>query len=124
MTALYQGGGSPRRDARPRRRARFEARLVEAADPRLGEPTFNVSKLAEGLEMSVRTLQLRMQKLALPTPATWLRGRRLERGRRLLEDHAYETVGEVAAAVGMSPSYFSRAFRVHAGVCPSELLKC
>jgi len=104
------------------RRSRFESNLVEAAEPHLGTLAFNVQRLARVLGMSVRTLQLRMRKLELPTPASWLRALRLERARMLLRIQAYDTVGEVAAAVGMSPSHFSRAFSAHTGLRPSALI--
>ena len=119
---------SPRHPARwrasTRQKARFEARLARAADPRLGEASFNVGRLAEALGMSVRTLQLRMQKLDLPTPVVWLLNHRLAHARLLLDEQAFETVAEVARAVGLSPSYFSRAFTAHTGTPPSELLRC
>ena len=100
----------------------FEVRLAEVADPRLSETAFNAGRLSKAMAMSPRTLQLRMKQLELPTPASWLRTLRLERGRELIASRAVETVGEAAAAVGMSPSYFSRAFTAHTGASPSEAL--
>jgi AraC-like DNA-binding protein len=55
-------------------------------------------------------------------PSDWLRQRRLKRAHALLEARAFRTVGEVAAAVGLSRSYFGRAYRATYGCSPSEAL--
>jgi AraC-like DNA-binding protein len=70
--------------------------------------------------MSVRTLQTRMNELELATPAAFILEARLREAQRMLRVGTYSTVGEVAAAVGLSRSYFSRAYRAWAGRPPGE----
>lgn len=94
--------------------------LEAAASSRLSEPNFRVAELAKQLGMSARTLQQRMQDNDLPAPGAWLRALRIERAAAMLSSGEHATVGEIAAAVGMSPSYFSRAYRAHTGHPPRE----
>lgn len=98
----------------------FEARLRELAAPRLAQEGFNANALARLAAMSPRTLQLHMRKHALPTPAAWLRGMRLARAQALLKSGQCSTVGEVAAEVGLSRSYFCRLYHAQLGHPPGE----
>lgn len=45
------------------------------------------------------------------SPAAFLLVRRLARAKELIEERRFETVAEVAGAVGLSPGYFSRRYR-------------
>lgn len=77
--------------------------------------------MAAVVAMSRRTLTERMRALGLDPPGLWLRHRRLDAAEAMLRRGDYDTVGEVAAAVGMSRSYFTRAFRARTGVSPGSL---
>jgi transcriptional regulator GlxA family with amidase domain len=70
--------------------------------------------------MSTRSLQIKMQALDLPVPVEWLRTRRLETAAGLLRSGMYSSIGKVADAVGMSHSYFSRAYLAHTGRSPRD----
>ena len=94
--------------------------LTEATEPQLSNVAFKVAALARAVAMSPRTLQAHMQKHGLPRPAEWLRTHRLERGAELLRSGRFSTVGEVAAAVGMSRAYFSRTYAAHTGHPPTH----
>jgi signal transduction histidine kinase/DNA-binding response OmpR family regulator/ligand-binding sensor domain-containing protein len=98
-------------------------RLQRAAREGLSDPDFGVAQLARACAMSDRTLRRELHRLAGMPPATWLRERRLIHARELLEAGTYRTVGELAAAVGMSRSYFSRAYHAWAGRAPGEELR-
>ena len=98
------------------------ARLEGLADEHLSDDRFGVSALAKQAGMSTRTLHRELHRLASEPPSDWLRGRRLQRAHALLEARAFRTVGEVAAAVGLSRSYFGRAYRVAYGCSPSDVL--
>lgn len=99
------------------------ARLQRVAGERLPDPDFGVAQLARASAMSERTLRRELRRIAGTSPAAWLRERRLLQARGLLERRAFRTVGEVAAAVGMSRSYFSRAYTAWAGHAPGDLLR-
>ena len=101
----------------------LRSRLEQLADERLCDPDFGVAELAKAAAMSERTLRREVHRLASVPPGTWLRERRLEAARRLMEARARRTVGEVAAAVGLSRSYFSRAWTAWAGSPPGESLE-
>ncbi len=95
-------------------------RLESLADSRLSDPEFGVGALARAAGMSERTLRRETSRLLSMSPASWLRERRLLAAQRLLAVGTYRTVGEVAAAVGLSRSYFSRAYTAWAGHPPSS----
>ena len=97
--------------------------LAAVAGPRLGERSFGAGALAKAMAMSPRTLQLKMQADGLPTPREWLRSVRIAKGRALLEAGEHGTVADVAEAVGMTRSYFSRVIRAATGQSPGELLQ-
>lgn len=105
------------------RAAALRARLIRVTDPNLADPEFNVGALARAAGMSPRTLQAHMQEAELPPPVEWLRVRRLEHAAQLLQSGALAGVAEVAAAVGMSRSYFSRAYAAHTGRAPTDDLR-
>ena len=98
------------------------ARLEALADERLEDAAFGVAELAKAAALSARTLRRELHRLAGEAPSDWLRQRRLLRAHALLEARAFRTVGEVAAAVGLSRSYFGRAYRAMHGCAPSEVL--
>lgn len=88
-------------------RERLEACLAE----QLADPAFDVVSLARHLCYSARQLQRRVREHFGLSPSALILRRRLERGRSLLREGKYETMAEVAHAVGLSPGYFSRRFR-------------
>ncbi len=98
-------------------------RIETTADAHLDSPEFGVAQLARAAAMSERTLRRELHRIAGTSPATWLRERRLVRARQLLGAGRFRTVGEVAAEVGMSRSYFSRAYHAWAGRAPGEDLR-
>jgi len=110
-------------DARPEWATELLAKMREHVDQHIDLPTLDTDSLAHAVGMSRRTLADRMRALGLPAPAAWIRERRLSQAEVLLKRGTFETVGEVAAAVGMSRSYFSRLFRARSGVAPGAMLK-
>lgn len=91
---------------------------------RLADETFDVAKLAEELAMSERTLRRRVRDAADMSPVEYLRRQRLERAREYLENASFQTVAEVARAVGInSPGYFSRIYREAYDQSPRDVLK-
>jgi signal transduction histidine kinase/DNA-binding NarL/FixJ family response regulator len=98
----------------------FLRRLTAIADAHLSDPAFGTSQLARKAALSPRQLLRRVQDSTGQSTAVWLRDRRLKRARELMQRGEVETVGEAAAAVGMSRAYFSRVYSDWAGHAPSE----
>jgi len=100
--------------------AAFRTQLEEVTAAGLSDSSFKVPQLARRMGVSKTTLQRRMAELDLPSPGAWLQTARLERARTHLQDGDFRTVGEVAAAVGLSRAYFTRAYRAWAGHPPGQ----
>lgn len=111
---------TPERPAPSTASIAFVAALETAADARLGDETLDVAALATAVAMSRRTLTERMRGLSMDPPGLWLRHRRLDAAEAMLRRGDFATVGEVAAAVGMSRAYFTRAYRARTGVAPGS----
>lgn len=80
----------------------------------------NVAGLAREFYMSESTLLRQLKRLTGLTPTQYIQEIRLATARQLLENHAAESVAQVAAKVGYSDSRaFSRTFRVRFGKLPS-----
>lgn len=102
----------PRREARPDAadqawREKLEACVAE----NLADAGFDVEALAKRLGHSSRQLRRRVLAVLGVAPAALLMQRRLERAHELIEARRFSMVAEVAGAVGLSPTYFSRRYR-------------
>jgi len=101
----------------------FLERATAAIDEHLSDPEFNTEALAE--EMAVSRSQLFRKFVALTgnAPCEYIRMVRLLRAIKLIEQE-YGNITEIALSVGFnSPAYFTRCFRVHFGVSPSQYAK-
>lgn len=102
----------------------FRDQVTDMVRHNLADEAFDVAKLAESLAMSERTLRRRLRELTGLSPVEFMRRQRLERARDYLENGSYQTVAEVARAVGIaSPGYFSRVYREAFGQSPRDALK-
>jgi len=72
---------------------------------------FDVGQLAKQLGYSSRQLRRRILSSHGMTPAAYLLKHRLGNAHIMIQERRYGTVAEVAAAVGLSPTYFSRRYR-------------
>lgn len=77
----------------------------------LAESECDVEMLAKKLGYSSRQLRRRILAVHKTTPAALLLRRKLEHAHALIEARRHATVAEVAHAVGLSPTYFSRRYR-------------
>jgi AraC-like DNA-binding protein len=86
----------------------------------MADEDFSVDRLAEQIGMSRGHLHRRIRHLLKETPTEFIRRIRLERAMQLLAGRA-GSVSEVAYGVGFkSVSHFSKCFREHAGMTPSQ----
>ncbi len=77
----------------------------------IGKAGFDVNELARQLGYSGRQLRRRVLLAGGMTPAALLLQRRLEAARAIIGARTFSTIAEVAYAVGLSPTYFSRRYR-------------
>ena len=95
-------------------------RIIEAGVPDTG---FGIDALASAMALSRRQLLRRVRQLTGETPSDMLRDRRLEHADDCLRRGVFSTVSEVAAAVGMTPSYLSRLYKQRYGRTASDVLR-
>jgi transcriptional regulator GlxA family with amidase domain len=71
---------------------------------------------------STRQLQRRLKEYTGQTPADYLNSIRLNKSYQYLTQGTYPTVSATARALGFRDTvYFSRKFREHFGILPSEV---
>lgn len=109
----------PRADETPAHAAEWLANLETIVAQNLSNEQLGTTELAAALRMSPRQLQRRLQDLAGETPAAFVRRQRLLAARDRIERRAFVTMSEVAVSVGMSVSYFYRAYRAYFGAPPA-----
>ncbi len=102
---------------------RFRERLKAALEANLADPAFGIDRLARGLAVSRRQLQREVPRLMGRPVVKVIKEARMERGRALIRAGAVRTVGEAAAQVGLSPSYFSRLYTATYGQRASDDLR-
>lgn len=113
-------GSEATADPLPEADRTFAARLEAQARTRLSDETLGLADLARAVGMSERSLQRRMDEVFGTSVSNWLRELRLAEACAQLRRGQVTTVGEAAAAVGMSRSYFSRAYKAWCGRAPGE----
>jgi signal transduction histidine kinase/DNA-binding response OmpR family regulator len=87
----------------------------------LDNPKFGIEQLAQAMKISRVQLFKKVKSLTGLPPADLLRTIRLEKAMHLLKTGT-GNVSEVAYQVGFdNPNYFSKAFRKHFGMTPSEV---
>ncbi|MCG8460149.1 MAG: helix-turn-helix transcriptional regulator [Holophagales bacterium] len=98
----------------------FLARVDRVVQRGMEDETFDANQLAKSLAMSRAQLYRKFVAFDLPTPAQLILRSRLERASTLLRLGDL-SVTSVAFEVGFkSVSHFSRAFRAHFGLAPSQ----
>jgi AraC-like DNA-binding protein len=97
----------------------FLKQVAQTVERRLHDPDFTVAALAEAMDLSQRHLARRLRAEADTSPAKFIRTRRIERAKALLENDP-DTVQATREAVGFrSASHFSQVFREAVGIPPS-----
>jgi signal transduction histidine kinase/DNA-binding response OmpR family regulator len=80
---------------------------------------YEVSHLADALNVSERTLHRRVKSLTGLSPKQYIIGLRMQKARELLEKGTHSTIKEIALTVGISnQSYFSELYERHFGRKP------
>ncbi len=86
-------------------------RLDTCLKAHYSESSFDVEQLAKELGYSSRQLRRRVLESYGLSPTALLLKHRLQTAHDMIGERRYGTVAEVASAVGLSPTYFSRRYR-------------
>lgn len=95
-------------------------RLVAMVIEHEADPEFGLEQLARRCAMSTRTVHRVVSAHTGQAPVRWMREVRLRRARERLRRKEVDSVAAAAASVGMSRSYFYRAYEAAFGVSPAE----
>lgn len=93
-------------------------RLRQVIEERLAEADFSIEFLARQCGLSIRQLQRLTREELGQSPGGWVNQIRVAKAKTLLREAKHLTVAEIAAAVGLTPHYFSRLFRGMTGQTP------
>ena len=98
--------------------------LEEEIKDNVGDPNFNVIRLADAGSLSKRQLYRYLKQTTGFTPGNFIKEIRLQKAFELARRNIYTTTSELAYAVGFQhPSYFSGVFKERFGKKPSEFFK-
>lgn len=97
----------------------FLHRINELVEQHLGDSNFSVAEITDTLSISRSLLHTKMKNLVNMSMGDYIRKRRLDHACSLLRQ-GYN-VSETAYRTGFAdPSYFSKTFKKHIGVSPTE----
>jgi AraC-like DNA-binding protein len=99
------------------------AELEALVRANLQDNRFSIPLMAQGMNITERTLQYKLKSFTGMTPNQYLTEARLKEARFLLENQTYATVAEVCYAVGFKTTqYFSRLMKERFGKSPADCL--
>jgi DNA-binding response OmpR family regulator/anti-sigma regulatory factor (Ser/Thr protein kinase) len=99
------------------------SRLENLVLENIRDSEFSLDSLAEGLNMSRKTLYNKVTAYTGMTPNQYITEIRLNKARQILESRSFETISEVCYAVGMkTPYYFGKLMKDRFGKAPSEFM--
>lgn len=101
----------------------YVERLNSVIDAHISMPGFGVESLARKMGQSRRQLLRDIRRITELGASEYLRERRLSTAQLLLREGEVTRVAEAAAEVGMTPSYFTRAYVAWCGTPPSQDLQ-
>ncbi|WP_372949545.1 helix-turn-helix domain-containing protein [Mariniphaga sp.] len=101
----------------------FIHRMTETVDANLHNEHFGPEELAAQMGMSHSALHRKVKNVCNKTISRFIRERRLEKSKELLQNENY-SVSEIAYKVGFgSATYFNKCFHEYFGVAPGEFKK-
>jgi AraC-like DNA-binding protein/Tfp pilus assembly protein PilF len=102
---------------------RFVRKAIEVVESNITDTQFGVEKMADALGMSRGSLHRKLKSICGFSPSDFIRNVRLKRAAHLLR-HQADSVSQVGFIVGFEDqSYFSKCFKKHFGVTPSEFAR-
>ena len=102
---------------------RLLKKVIEAVENNMSDPLFNVERMAKEIGMSRTNMNRKIKAITGFPPSELIRSIRLRKAAILLLNQA-NSVSQISFTVGFdNHSYFSKAFKKHFGVSPSEYLQ-
>ncbi|MDN3620440.1 two-component regulator propeller domain-containing protein [Polaribacter undariae] len=99
----------------------FIQKLLEYINNNISDSNLSVEELASQLKLSRSQLYRKIKAITGQTVNEFIRKIRLERAKQIL-DSGRGNISEACFSVGFSsPSYFSKCFKAHFGILPSEI---
>ncbi|MEO9571965.1 MAG: two-component regulator propeller domain-containing protein [Polaribacter sp.] len=99
----------------------FIQKLLEYINDNISDSNLSVEELASQLKLSRSQLYRKIKTITGQTVNEFIRKIRLERAKQIL-DSGRGNISEACFSVGFSsPSYFSKCFKAHFGILPSEI---
>ncbi|MEH6407945.1 MAG: DNA-binding response regulator, partial [Leeuwenhoekiella sp.] len=99
----------------------FILKVIAYTQENISETNLNVEKLADEFNLSRSQLYRKIKGLTGLTANELIRKIRLERAKKLIEE-GKNSISEISYNVGFSsPSYFSKCFKTHFGILPTEV---
>ncbi|MDP5044119.1 MAG: response regulator, partial [Leeuwenhoekiella sp.] len=100
---------------------KFITKVLEYITTNISDENLTVENLAEELNLSRSQLYRKIKALTGNSANEFLRKIRLEKAKELIES-GNASISEVCFKVGFSsPSYFTKCFKAHFGILPTEL---
>ncbi|MCB0628934.1 MAG: two-component regulator propeller domain-containing protein [Saprospiraceae bacterium] len=97
----------------------FLHQLTELVEKHYNDPNFTIAELSQLMGISRSMLHLKMKKVVQISASEFIRNRRMDKAIRFLEEG--HSIAEVAYKVGFNdPNYFSKVFKKHYKMLPSE----
>jgi signal transduction histidine kinase/DNA-binding response OmpR family regulator len=102
---------------------KFIKKAILLVEEHIGDPEFSVEQLGSSLGLSRSHLHRKLVAITSQPATEFIRTIRLKRSAQLLVQSKL-TVEEITYKVGFnSPSYFTKCFRLHFGMTPSEYIE-
>jgi signal transduction histidine kinase/ligand-binding sensor domain-containing protein/DNA-binding response OmpR family regulator len=99
----------------------FIEKVLSFINDNIGNPDLNVEILASQLNLSKSQFYRKIKALTNQTANEFLRNIRLQKAKQIIEK-GNTNISEVCYEIGFSsPSYFTKCFKSHFGVLPSEV---
>ena len=102
----------------------FIHKVLNYINENMSDSDLSVEVLASQLHLSRSQLYRKIKTLTGQTVNEFLRKIRLQRAKQIIETESDVNISEVCYKVGFSsPSYFTKCFKAHFGVLPTEIEK-
>ncbi|WP_179955163.1 two-component regulator propeller domain-containing protein [Maribacter luteus] len=102
----------------------FIQKVLNYVHENMSDPDLSVELLAKELNLSRSQLYRKIKTLTGQTVNEFLRNVRLQKAKQIIETDEDVSISQVCYQVGFSsPSYFTKCFKTHFGVLPTEIDK-
>ena len=101
----------------------FMQTVKDVVEKQMENPEFSIDMFAQEVNMGRTTFYQKLKNITGMTPIDFLQAMRIKRGVQLMDSGEYN-VSTVAYKIGFNdPKYFSKCFKKHMGVTPTEYCK-